>query len=238
MHVSHVSRTRTLVATVAALLAAVLLASCSSSTPQERTITLTFIRHAESEVNAAGVIDTSVPGPSLTPAGQQQATAVASRLESNKYDGVYASEMVRTQQTAAPMSKALGKQVTVLPGLNEISAGWFDGDNVDKAAATYMVAPADWLRGDTSFSIPGSVSGTDFNGKFTAAVQRIYESGNNKPVAFSSAASIMLWTLLNARNAKNSLATDHPLPNTGRVVLTGNPVIGWTLVDWDGITQF
>ncbi|WP_319430958.1 histidine phosphatase family protein [Mycobacterium sp. RTGN5] len=233
-----VSRTRTLVAIVAALLAAVLLASCSSSTPSERTITLTFIRHAESDANASGIIDTSVPGPSLTPTGQQQAAAVASRLESNKYDGIYASEMVRTQQTAAPMSKELGEQVTVLPGLNEISAGWFDGRSVDKAAITYMVAPADWLRGDTSFSIPGSVSGTDFNGKFTAAVQRIYASGNNKPVAFSSAASIMMWTLMNARNGKNSLATDHPLPNTGRVVLTGNPVIGWTLVDWDGITAF
>ena len=232
------SRTRTFVAMLAALLAAVMLASCSSSTPHERSITLTFIRHAESEANVNGVIDTSVPGPSLTAAGQQQAAAVASRLESNKYDGIYASEMVRTQQTAAPMSKALGEPVTVLPGLNEISAGWFDGDKVDKAAITYMVAPADWLRGDTSFSIPGSVSGADFNGKFTAAVQRIYDSGDNKPVAFSSAASIMMWTLMNARNAKNSLATDHPLPNTGRVVLTGNPVIGWTLVDWDGITQF
>jgi broad specificity phosphatase PhoE len=233
-----VSRTRTFVAILAALLAAVLVASCSSSTPSERTITLTFIRHGESDANASGIIDTSVPGPSLTATGQQQADAVASRLQSNKYDGIYASEMVRTQQTAAPMSKALGEKVTVLPGLNEISAGWFDGGKVDKAAITYMVAPADWLRGDTSFTIPGSVSGTEFNGKFTEAVQRIYASGNNKPVAFSSAASIMMWTLMNARNAKNSLATDHPLPNTGRVVLTGNPVIGWTLVDWDGITSF
>ncbi|MCV7217197.1 histidine phosphatase family protein [Mycobacterium crocinum] len=234
----HLLRARTLISLIAALLAAVLLASCSSDTPHDRTITLTFIRHGESEANAAGVIDTSVPGPSLTPTGEQQAAAAANRLKSNGYDGVYASEMVRTQQTAAPMAKALGKQVTVLPGLDEISAGWFDGGNVKNAAATYMVAPADWLRGDTDFAIPGSVSGAEFNGKFTGAVQKIYESGNNKPVAFSSSASIMLWTLMNARNAKDSLATDHPLPNTGRVVVTGNPVIGWTLVDWDGITSF
>ncbi|WP_445169045.1 histidine phosphatase family protein [Mycolicibacterium sp. Dal123E01] len=233
-----VSRTRTLVAIFAALLAAVLLASCSSSPPSERNITLTFIRHGESVANADGIINTSVPGPSLTPTGQQQAAAVANRLENNKYDGIYASDMVRTQQTAEPMAKALGKQVTVLPGLNEISAGWFDGGKADKAAITYGVAQAGWLRGDTSFTIPGSVSGTEFNGKFTEAVQRIYASGNTKPVAFSSAASIMLWTLMNVRNARDSLATDHPLPNTGRVVITGNPVTGWTLVDWDGITSF
>ncbi len=234
----HPLRARTLVSLFAALMATVLLASCSSDTPHDRTITLTLIRHAESAANAAGLIDTEIPGPSLTPTGEQQAAAAANRLKSNGYDGVYASEMVRTQQTAAPMAKALGKQVTVLPGLNEVSAGWFNGTQASNAAATFMVAPADWLRGDTDFAIPGSVSGAEFNGNFTNAVQRIYESGNSKPVAFSSAASIMLWTLMNARNAKDSLATDHPLPNTGRVVLTGNPVIGWTLVDWDGITSF
>ena len=234
----HLFRARTVVAAIATLIAVVPLAACGSPAPKERSITLTFIRHAESEGNANGVIDTSVPGPALTPTGEQQAQSVASRLEGNRYDGIYASEMARTQQTAAPMSKALGEQVTVLPGLNEIPAGWFNGENVDKAAATYMVAPSDWLRGDVSFAIPGSVSGTEFNRQFTAAVQRIYDSGNTKPVAFSSAASIMMWTLLNVRNARNSLLVDHPLPNTGRVVVTGNPFTGWTLQDWDGVTQF
>jgi broad specificity phosphatase PhoE len=234
----HVSRTRSIVAAIAALLAVFLVASCSSPAPKERSITLTFVRHAESQANADGVIATDVPGPSLTTVGEQQAQAAANRLKGNGYDGIYASEMVRTQQTAAPMSKALGEPVNVLPGLNEISAGWFNGEKMDMAAATYMVAPMDWTRGDLNFSIPGSVSGREFNGKFSAAVQRIYESGDSKPVAFSSAASIMLWTLMNARNGKNSLLTDHPLPNTGRVVITGNPTSGWTLVDWDGITSF
>jgi hypothetical protein len=48
----------------------------------------------------------------------------------------------------------------------------------------------------------------------------------------------MMWTLMNARNGKQNLLTDHPLPNTGRVVLTGNPTMGWTLISWDGITNF
>ncbi len=234
----HLSRTRSLVAAIAALFAVVLVASCSSPAPTERAITLTFIRHAESQANADGVINTEIPGPSLTPVGEQQADAVANRLKGNGYDGIFASEMVRTQQTAAPMSTALSKPVNVLPGLNEISAGWFDGLPTKYVDSTYLVAPMDWLRGDMAFGIPGSVSGRDFNGKFTAAVQRIYESGDTKPVAFSSAAAITLWTLMNVRNGKDSLLSDHPLPNTGRVVVTGNPTSGWTLVDWDGITSF
>jgi len=234
----HLSRVRTVLATLAALIAVVVLAACGSPAPKERSITLTFIRHAESQANADDIIDTSVPGPSLTAVGEQQAAALPNRLAGNRYDGIYASEMVRTQQTAAPMSRALGEPVNVLPGLNEISSGWFEGQPASGAAATYLVAPMDWLNGDIKFGIPGSVTGTEFNGKFTGAVQRIYESGDSKPVAFSSGAAIMMWTLMNARNGKNSLASDHPLPNAGRIVLTGNPVTGWTLVDWDGITKF
>jgi Histidine phosphatase superfamily (branch 1) len=50
-------------------------------------MTLTFVRHGESGANAAGVIDTSVPGPHLTELGRQQAEAVADELAGNNYDG-------------------------------------------------------------------------------------------------------------------------------------------------------
>lgn len=217
----------------------VLLASCGSSTSAgQRTITLTFIRHAESEANAADVASTVVPGPPLTAAGQEQAAALANKLADNKYDGIYASQMTRTQQTAAPMSKALNEQVTVLPGLNEISAGWFEDVPISDTSGTFLLGPQAWLKGDRRFGIPGSVNGNQFNGAFSAAVQKIYDSGENKPVAFSSGLAIMMWTLLNSRNGKNSLLTDHPLPNTAQVVLSGNPDTGWNLVSWDGITNF
>jgi len=234
----HLSRARVIVATMTAMLSVVFLAGCGQDAPKDRTITLTLIRYAETEGNASGVIDTSPPGPSLTPVGVQQATALANRLKGEKYDGIYASRLVRTQQTAAPMSKTLNEPVNVLPGLDEVTAGWYDGAPADRANDTFMVAPMAWIKGDRNFAIPGSVTGNQFNGQFTGAVQRIYESGDNKPIAFSSGTSIMVWTLMNVSNPKTSLLTDHPLPNTGRVVVTGNPAIGWRLVDWDGITDF
>jgi broad specificity phosphatase PhoE len=226
-------------AAVAAPLVMVMLAACgTSSAPEARDITLTFIRHAESEANAAEIASTTVPGPPLTPVGQEQAAALADRLSGEGFDGIYASQMVRTQQSAAPLSKELGEQVTVLPGLNEIPAGWFEGIPVADTSGTFLLGPQAWLKGDRRFGIPGSEDGDEFNGAFTNAVQKIYESGDDKPVAFSSGLAVMMWTLMNARNGKQSLLTDHPLPNTGRVVLTGNPTMGWTLMSWDGITNF
>jgi broad specificity phosphatase PhoE len=230
---------RKISAAVAAPLVMVMLAACGTSSPPEaRDVTLTFIRHAESEANAAEIASTTVPGPPLTPVGQEQAAALADRLSGEGFDGIYASQMVRTQQSAAPLSKALGEQVTVLPGLNEIPAGWFEGIPVADTSGTFLLGPQAWLRGDRRFGIPGSEDGDEFNGAFTNAVQRIYESGDDKPIAFSSGLAVMMWTLMNARNGKQSLLTDHPLPNTGRVVLTGNPTMGWTLISWDGITNF
>ena len=72
----------------------------------------------------------------------------------------------------------------------------------------------------------------------TAAIQKIYNSSHNNPVVFSQGTAIMVWTLMNTKNGRDSLLTSHPLPNAGHVVITGNPMTGWTVVDWDGIRNF
>ncbi|CAN5310667.1 histidine phosphatase family protein [soil metagenome] len=232
----HVSR-RVFGKAVAAAAAAMVVAACGSTPALPRSITLTFVRHAESDANAGGVIDTSVPGPGLTLKGQQEAQKVANDLRGKDYDGIYASAMVRSQETAAPLAKDLGEQVQVLPELNEISAGRFEGQSGDAALAAYFVAPTAWLQGDRKATIPESINGNQFNNDFTVAVQKIYDSGEQNPIVFSHGAAIMLWTAMNVKNSKDSLLRSHPLPNVGRVVLRGNPITGWTLLSWDGLDQ-
>jgi broad specificity phosphatase PhoE len=231
-------RKRSMIWKAAAVLAATVIVGACGGSPQAHSITLTFVRHAQSEANASGIIDTSEPGPGLSPEGKGQAEQVAHQLARNNYDGVYASIMVRAQQTAAPLASELGKKVEVLQGLQEINAGWYNGKPVSMAPSTYLLAPADWLNSDVQNSIPGSISGKEFNDRFTGAIQKIYDSGQRNPVVFSHLYAIEYWTLMNVKNAKDSLLTSHPLPNIGRVVITGNPQTGWTLVEWDGIRDF
>ncbi|MCZ8381424.1 histidine phosphatase family protein [Mycobacterium sp. CPCC 205372] len=197
------------------------------------TITLTFIRHAQSEGNASGLIDTSTPGPGLTGLGREQAAAAAAHLSGNGYDAVFASTMVRTQQTAQPMSAALGEAVTVLPGLREVEAGKYEG-LPEADAADYFSAPQRWLTGDRSARIPGSMDGNEFDARFDDAVRQIQDSGARHPVAFSHGAAIMLWVMMNVDDPDPSLLRSEPLQNTGRVVLTGSPQQGWTLTEWQG----
>ena len=225
-----------------AVLAATVIVGACGGTPQARNITVTFVRNAQSQANADGVLDTDVPGPSLTDDGKGQAQQLVRQLQHNDPggppDAIYSSAMAEAQQTAAPLASELGKQVEIIQGLQPINAGWYNGKPESMANSTYMVAPTNWLNGDVQDAIPGSVSGKDFNDQFTAAIRKIYDSGHNKPVVFSQGTASMLWTLLNVKNPKSSLLTSHPLPNVGRVVITGNPMDGWTLVDWDGIRSF
>ncbi len=220
----------------AVLAAAVIVGACGGGTPQARSITLTFIRSAQSQAEADGVIDTSIPGPGLSAEGKGQAQQVAHGH--HDFDAVYASPTADAQQTAGPLAGELGKQVEVLDGVAPIDAGWYNGGPQKRAHSTYLLAPVDWLNGDRQDSVPGSISGTDFNSRFAAAVRKIYNDGHGKPVVFTQGTAIMVWTLMNAKNGKDSLLSAHPLPPAGRVVLSGNPITGWTLVEWDGIRNF
>lgn len=236
----HTARVAAIIGVVTALLAGLMTAPAVSAVTQ-RTITLTLVRHAQSEGNASGLIDSSTPGPSITPLGREQATAVAQRLAADHahdpIDGIYASTMIRTQQTAQPLADLLHEPVTVLPGLREIEAGVYEGQPEALAGVTYFTAPTRWLQGDRAARIPGSIDGNEFDARFDEAVSQIYDSGDTDPVAFSHAGAIMLWVGLNADGADLGLLSHHPLGNTGYVVVRGNPTDGWTLVDWDGIRR-
>lgn len=202
-------------------------------------ITLTFVRHAESQANAAGIIDTKVPGPHITTLGEQEAAIVAAALAAGGHDGLYASDMIRTQETAAPLAALLGKQVTILPGLHEIDAGIYEGSSEDSGLGRlgYALTPALWMLGARFVPMFGSTdaNGNVFQARVNGSVQAIYDSGNQLPVAFAHGATIMFWTMMNVDNPDLSLLLTHQLPNTGVVVLEGNPEDGWTLVNWDGI---
>jgi len=222
---------RPLAVLVALFIAAGFTAAPASAEP---VITITFVRHAESEANAAGVIDTSVPGPPITPKGEQQAKEAAAALSRTPHDGIYASTLIRTQQTAQPLADELGEQITVLPGLREIEAGDFEGRSDPAAIFGYFQPLRQWVAGDRLARIPGSIDGNEFDARFDESVDAIYRSGEQKPVAFSHAAAISMWTMMNVRNPRPDLVESQPLTNTGHVIVEGSPADGWMLLDWNG----
>ena len=223
-------------------------------------MTITFIRHGQSYGNTSGNIDTQVPGPVLTPDGQQQAKDIAAQLGDRNFDAIYASTMVRTQQTAVPLSQYLGLPIQVLPGLQEIEAGKYEGTPERAGLFGYLTAPLAWAGlsvtppPNISFNpitpnldafIPSAadpttgLTGHQFQDRVNGALQTIYDNGDRNAAVFSHGGTIMIWTMMNAKNLsaeqKIMLFTQHPLGNTGVVVVEGNPEDGWNLVEWNGV---
>ncbi|MFV8049113.1 histidine phosphatase family protein [Mycobacterium sp. 48b] len=206
---------------------------------------VTFVRHAESQANANHIIDTTIPGPGLTQTGQQQAQALVDKLGDNNYDAIYASTMLRTQQTATPMSQHLGLPIQVIDGISEIPAGSLEGKSQDQYGTAYILAPLKWaglLPGapaDPTATQPGTdFDGNDFNAGVNNALKTMYDKGDRNAIVFSHGGTIMFWTIMNAKNLsmaqKGMLLSQYTLGNTDYVVVEGNPEDGWTLVDWNG----
>jgi hypothetical protein len=224
----------------------------------DESIVLDFVRHGQSIDNAAGIIDTEPPGTGLTATGEDEANTVANSIISDygsNIAGVYDSQELRTQETAAPLLTDLSSltnstvTATELAGLNEISAGAFQGDPTNSLEGIlYFLGPVSWVLGDVLVPELGdpSLNGFVFDQDFSGAVQTIYDNtvggaGSLNDVAFSSERAIAVWTRRNVNNPDfSALLTTYEdtgqfLPNTGQVVVDGSPG-DWTLVSYDGIS--
>src|SRR5579875_945572 len=79
-------------------------------------ITLDLVRHGQSTDDVNNILGTLPPGAPLTTLGEQQADQVAQAIQKEFPDGIagiYASELIRTQQTMDPLAQALGMNVQV-----------------------------------------------------------------------------------------------------------------------------
>lgn len=246
--------------------AATTLTACSlfaAATLPASALTVTFIRHAESQGNSSGYIDTSTPGPHLTNKdvdpnggenGVDQAQAWANAHDADEFDALYASTMIRTQETAAPFAEKSGLKVTVLgafdvdrpqrnSGVQEISAGIFEGLSESEGIGRigYILAPLAWTLGLQFVSVPGGESGLEFNERVTNALADVEANtedtngdGEEEAAVFSHGATIMVWTLMNVDNPDITLFLSSSLQNTDTVVVTKNDDGSWHLVSWNG----
>ncbi len=93
--------------------------------------TFYFVRHGESEGNAARVFTGQTDSP-LTERGRQQAAAVAEELAQVKFDRIVSSDLSRTRDTAEVIAKRQGKPVEIVPELREIDVGDRTGKSFDE----------------------------------------------------------------------------------------------------------
>jgi len=189
---------------------------------------LLLVRHAQTQSNVAGALDTAVPGAALTDLGRRQADAAAAVLADHGVVSVHASTLVRTQQTAQPLARRLGLDVQVDDGFREIDAGALEMRQDREAIEEYAAGVFEWLGGNLDHALHQGVSGRDFFARYDAAVGRVAAAGAEVAAVFSHGAAIRTWVAARATNPPTEYVG---LPNTAAVILEGDPARGWTLVE-------
>lgn len=89
-----------------------------------------LVRHGESKAASPDNPFPLVDGqgdPELHENGRHQAERVAERLKNHKIDAIYCTNLRRTAETAAPLSKYLGITPRVEPDLREVHLGEWEG---------------------------------------------------------------------------------------------------------------
>ncbi|WP_432398077.1 histidine phosphatase family protein [Pseudarthrobacter sp. L19] len=199
---------------------------------------LLLIRHGQTPGNVLGQLDTAHPGPGLTELGERQAEALARSLARLEISRLYASTLIRTQLTAAPLAGRRGLDVTVLDGLHEIEAGALEKLTDRESHLRYLGTVFGWAAGELDRRMPTGPSGHDFLARFDDAVARIAAAAatpdGGTVAVVSHGAAIRVWTALRAENVDADFAARHVLANTGIVALEGGPADGWRMVHWDG----
>lgn len=194
---------------------------------------LLLIRHGQTPSNIRHALDTGVPGPGLTELGEEQAAALPEALAGEDIGVLYASTLVRTQLTAAPLAADRELAVQVRDGIREITAGDLEMRTDDEAAQEYMATALGWSAGDLERRMPGGENGTETLGRFDAVIAEAARTGHGTVAVVSHGAAIRMWTAARAQNADVDFVAAHPLSNTGVVVLDGAPGQGWKALSWE-----
>ncbi|MCC3268259.1 histidine phosphatase family protein [Arthrobacter gengyunqii] len=205
---------------------------------------LILVRHGQTPSNEHHFLDTDVPGPGLTELGLAQAAALPEILGHEPIDGIFASNLVRTQLTAAPLAAALGLPVSIRDGLREISAGSLEMRNDRDAIIAYLKTVYRWVKGDLGVHMPGGPDGHETFARFDSVIDELHAAGLKNPVVVSHGAMIRAWCTARAKNLEPDFIVENALSNTGVAVMEsadadadapGHGTQGsWNLLTWMG----
>lgn len=123
-------------------------------------VRMIVVRHGQTAWNAGAGEErfrgrTDLP---LDDTGRAQALAVARRLKNESISVLYASPLLRAQQTFQPLAKELGLSIQSHRGLLDIDYGRFQGLTHAEAATVYPEEVAQWERSPGQVHFPAGES--------------------------------------------------------------------------------
>ena len=144
-----------------------------------------IIRHGETEWNKTGRFQ-GHSDIALSQEGRAQAAALGRNLAVEGVDAIYASDLTRAMETAAPLAKRFGLEVIPDAALRELNFGAWEGRNFHDVNAEYPGAMKNFYNDPELADIPDSENFTDFQKRVARRVRGIAEEHCGKRVIIVS----------------------------------------------------
>lgn len=172
-------------------------------------------RHGETEWNRAGRIQGHSDS-LLSATGAAQAQRLAARLSRLPIQAIYASDLQRALDTAAPIADALGLPVLPTPELREKGFGDWEGLT---SAQVRAADPDGWRRyfrdGEFDAPVPGGETWTQVQTRMAGALRRVLQDypGTDDTVLLVGHGGSLRTLLTDALNAPLSTIRHFTLSN-------------------------
>jgi 2,3-bisphosphoglycerate-dependent phosphoglycerate mutase len=191
---------------------------------------LILVRHGETDWNRElrfqGHVDVA-----LNAMGHEQARRVAAHLAAVPARHLYASDLLRAQQTAHPVAQQLRLSGITEPALREQSFGAVDGMRVDDIKAQHPQAWQEWLRFHEDYCMPGGETMREFHARVMDAVHRIAADHRGATVVVVTHGGVLDMIYRTARSLPLGGPRQSQIPNAGvsRVTVTDGAI---EIVSW------
>jgi len=191
---------------------------------------LILIRHGETDWNRQlrfqGHLDVG-----LNAVGLEQARRLGLRMAGEQVQHAYASDLLRTRQTAAPAVRQLGLEAITDAGLREQHFGCVDGMSAEEIQARHPGAWEGWLRFHEDYCMPEGESTKQFHTRVMGALQRIAaaHAGQTLLVVTHGGVLDMVWRTARSLGLNGPRQSDIPNAGINRVRMRegGVDILSW-----------
>lgn len=197
--------------------------------------TFLIIRHGETDWNVAGRLQGWRDSP-LSAAGRAQAGAVAERLAGEAIDALVASDLGRTQATAAPIAAGLGLAIESDPRLRERCYGVLEGLTWAEIEQHHAEAYQRLVARDQDYGVEEGESGIQFRNRIFDAFERLAALHGEARVAVVTHGGVLGIVYRRAHGIALEMPRTFAVPNAAlnRVRIEGRR---WTIEDWADVAH-
>lgn len=144
-----------------------------------------IIRHGETDWNKTGRFQ-GHSDVSLSAEGRAQAAALGKNLVVDHVDAIYASDLTRAMETAAPLAQRFGLEVISDPLLRELNFGSWEGRNFNDVNAENPDAMKTFYNDPERVNIPDSEPFPEFQRRVAGRVREIVAQERGKRIVIVS----------------------------------------------------